>query len=63
MKVKAAKVSDVRNEHYRQHVSRDGNTDAKKLQGDKQRSFHRDMTGARKAGLIMVRDDYAWLTK
>jgi hypothetical protein len=24
---------------------------------------HRDMTGARKGGLIMVRDDYVWLTK
>jgi len=32
------------------------------MQGAKQR-FHRDMTGARKAGLIMVRDDYVWLTK
>jgi AAA domain len=63
MKVKAAKVSEVRNEHYRQHVSRDGSTDPKKVQGAKQRSFHRDMTGARKAGLIMVRDDYVWLTK
>lgn len=63
MKVKAAKISDVRNEHYRQHVSRDGNPDPKRLQGAKQRSFHRDMTGARKAGLIMIRDDYVWLTK
>jgi hypothetical protein len=62
-KVKAAKMSDVRNEHYRQHVSRDGDPDPKKLQGAKQRSFHRDMTGARKAGLIMVRDGYVWLTK
>ena len=63
MRVKAAKISDVRNEHYRQHVSRDGNPDPKKLQGAKQRSFHRDMTGARKAGLIAIRDDYVWLTK
>ena len=61
MRVKAAKVSAVRNEHYRQHVSRDGDTDPKKLQGAKQRSFHRDITGARTARLIMVRDDYVWL--
>ena len=61
MRVKAAKVSYVRDEHYRQHVSRDGTTDPTKLQGAKQRSFHRDMSGARKAGLIMVRDEYVWL--
>jgi hypothetical protein len=24
---------------------------------------HRDITGAMKAGLIMVRDNYVWLTK
>ena len=40
MRVKAARISDVRNEHYRQHVNRDGDTDPKKLQGAKQRSFH-----------------------
>jgi hypothetical protein len=62
MRVKAARISDVRNEHYRQHVNRDGDTDPKKLQGAKQRSFHRDMTGAKNAELIMFRDDYVWLT-
>jgi hypothetical protein len=62
MRVKAAKVGAVRNEHYRQHVNRDGTTDPKRLQGAKQRSFCRDIAGARKAGLIMVRDDYVWLT-
>jgi hypothetical protein len=61
LRVKAAKISDVRNEHYRQHVSRDGTTDPKKLQGAKQRSFNRDITGARNARLIMVRDNYVWL--
>jgi hypothetical protein len=49
------------NEHYRQHISRDGITDPKNFKVPKQRSFHRNMIGARKAGLIMFRDDYMWL--
>jgi hypothetical protein len=30
LRVKAAKISDVRNEHYRQHISRDNDADPKR---------------------------------
>lgn len=43
-----------------------GETPVKQLSGaveflQSSESFDRDMSGARKAGLIMVRDDYVWL--